>query len=329
MERFILYRLLTALISCSALASCTKDSDYIKQVDYNTIGLLIGDNFNLATFNAGMRPIGLQHALQQQGPYTVLVPSDQAFQNNNLSAQTLPLLASKDLSRLMHYHVIDGTYDLNTLPFLFNQEIRSKGGKLYVTHWVKEGDTVLTINGARVLAHHIPASNGMIHVIDRVLSPYKHDNLLDALKDNNSLSFFREAIRAAGMESLLQAPQEYTIFAPTNEALKEYGWVSLEHIRAQDPQELATVLRYHIVNSRRFVYDYVLNMDQSNKSKQAMLNGYTIDVQYVSNPYAYSPYQGLQIQGPGNITPIKLVSQDVLAGNGVLHSIGGVLKPTR
>lgn len=329
MKRLILYRYLLAIIGCSGLFSCTKDSDYIKQVDYNTIGLLIGDNFNLSTFNAGMRPLGLQQTLQEKGPYTVLVPSDQAFQNNLLSAQTLPLLASKDLSRLMQYHVIKGTYDLRKLPFLFNQEIRSNGGKLYVTHWVKEGDTVLTINGARVLSSNIPASNGLIHVINRVLSPYKHDDLLDAIQDNNSLSFFREAIRVAGLEALLQEPKEYTVFAPTNDALKEHGWISLEYIRAQHPQDLAAVLRYHIVPSRRFVYDYTLIMDKTNKTKQAMLNGYTIDVYYVSNPYAFPPYEGLQLQGPGNINPIKLASQDVLTGNGVLHSIGGVLKSTR
>lgn len=314
---------------CLLAASCSHDKDYVLDVDYNTTALVIADNDNLSVFNAGMRPIGLIQKLQAPGPFTVLVPSDAAFQKIGMDSKSIQLLSTQNLSNLMLYHIIDGTYRLDNLPFLFNQEIKSQRGKLYVTHWIKERDTILTINGARILNQRMTTSNGLIHVIDRVLEPFKHERLSDAIGDDNSLTFFKEALRSSGLEPLLNNAGEYTVFAPNNTAMKANGFTSLQQIHDTDPEVLKSFIRYHIADTRRFVYDYILTTDKTHISQQRMLDGYNCRINLLPDYLAPGSFLGITLQGPGNLSPVTVVKQDVLTGNGILHTIDGVLKPTR
>lgn len=320
---------LAFLAICTGFTSCTKDADYVLNIDYNTIAMVVADNENLSIFNAGLRPIGLHETLQKKGPFTVLVPSDDAFTKKLWNKENIQLLSSQNLSNLMQYHVIEGTYRLNELSFLFNQEVRSQKGKLYVTRWVKEKDTVLTINGSRVLTQNLPTSNGIIHIIDQVLEPFKHERLTDAIADDPQLTFFKEALRTSGVETLLASAGEYTVYAPNNAAMKAEGFPTIEAINASDPATLRKLINYHIVPSRRFVYDYVLTTDKTNSSQQNMLDGLACKVTLLADPWAPGSYTGISLQGPGNTQAIKLLKQDVLTGNGILHTINGILKATR
>lgn len=329
-QQLSLFILVFAMLA--GVVACKKDKN-IEQPDANSIGRVIGDNFNLSILNTGLTRTGLKAKLLETGPFTVIAPSDDAFVAAGYNT-VADLIAAEPtrISAMMKYHVLDGRYDFNRLPFLFNQEIRSyNGGKLFVTHWVKGTDTVLTINGAVLLAKNIKTSNGLIQVVDRVLQPYTFANVLEAIANERNLTLFYQALQRAGLTEILSKPEIYTVFAPDNAAMRAYGLSSLQAIETTDPAELRRMLRYHILADRRFVYDYILSSGTDTQVQQTMLDGNAISVILQPDPSIPNAFNGISLQGTGNTDEVQLsnTQRDVLAGNGVVHTIGSVLKITQ
>jgi uncharacterized surface protein with fasciclin (FAS1) repeats len=109
---------------------------------------------------------GLVETLKGEGPFTVFAPTDEAFARVP-KATLSALLQDKDqLKQVLLYHVVPGRVmaaqaaQLDSATTAQGQSftIRTQGGKVM-------------INGATVIQADIPASNGVIHVIDAVLLP--------------------------------------------------------------------------------------------------------------------------------------------------------------
>lgn len=324
-------RIFSLLLMGFVLSSCKKDENKLSDYDSNKINLVIADNFNLSAFSAALKRSGLDKTLQEgSGPYTTLVPSDAAFSLAGYNSPVSVLTANPTtISRIAQYHTLDGRYELNKLPYLFNQELRSRGGKLYATHWIKGTDTVLTLNGSRVISQNIPASNGLIQVLNRVLSPYLHDLLGDAVSAESSITLFTQALKSSGLLETINGAGPYTIFAPNNQAMQDLGFASVEQISSTDVEVLKRLVNYHIIKDRRFIYDYILSTGSSNISRQAMLDGNSVTMTLTPDPNAPGSFTGITLKGIGNTTAVKLVKQDILAGNGVLHIIDGALRITQ
>lgn len=105
--------------------------------------------------------------LSNTGPFTVFAPTNDAF--NKLPAGTVEGLLKpekkKDLRNILEYHVFVGVLKQENLHD--GQKVGEVNGD-NVTIGIKEGK--MTVNGANVLAT-IPASNGVIYVLDGVLLP--------------------------------------------------------------------------------------------------------------------------------------------------------------
>lgn len=308
---------------------CSKDDEVIA-TNSNRIGQVLADNFNLTVMNAVMNRSNIAATLNAAGPYTLFAPSDEAFQKAGYSSALSVMGASQPLiARIGAYHMLEGKYDLNKMPFLFNQEISSLGGKLYVTRWVKDGDTILTINGSRLLSAGIQASNGYVQVIDRMLEPYLHENITAAMAAENQLTLFFQAVQRAGLTELLQGAGPYTVYAPNNAAMITRGYTTLEAIDAADVNEIKALVRYHIVADRRFVNDYILSTGKSARSSQGMLDNNAVAITLTPDPQQPGAYNGITLMGTGNTSVTKLVRQDIITGNGVLHITDQVLRITQ
>lgn len=266
----------------------------------------------------------------ENGPFTILAPSDAAFA---IAGYSKPenILAERPavISNIGRYHTMDGFYELNKLPFLFNQELRTRGGKVFATHWVKGVDTVLTLNGSRVVANNIPSSNGLIQVLDRVLTPYQHDKIADAITADVSITLFAQAMLRSGIKNTLDGDGPYTVFAPNNSAMADLGYKTVQQIETADVGELRRLVDYHILRDRRFVYDYILSAGPSNTAKQAMLDGNSVNIKLVPNSSSPGSFSGIVLRGIGNSKDISLVKQDILTGNGVLHIVDQTLRITQ
>jgi len=323
--------LFAILLTGCCLQSCIKDADFISTIDYNTVGYKVADNFNLSLFNAALSRSSNDKKLLESGPFTVLAPSNTAFQNFGYATTTAVRTESQSrMSKIATYHILEGKFELDKLPYLFNQQIESRGGKLFVTRWIKGPDTVITINGSKVILNNISASNGLIHVIDKVLEPYQFDDIKDAIASENSITLFSHALQKTGLTSLLQKNGSYTIFAPSNAAMASIGMNTIHDVDNADPKVLSDLIYYHIVGDRKFVYDYILTAGPSNSSKQTMLNGHAVNIKLVRGSQdPMDMFSKITIMGPGNTVPIEIGKADLLSGNGVLHIVNGVFKITR
>lgn len=319
------------LVSYGMVFNGCKKDDALKHAGNNNISAIIADNFNLSVYNTALIRTGLAKTTDQEGQFTAIAPSDDAFRNAGLGNSTTILsIDPARISAIMNYHILNGVYEFNKLPFLFNQEIRSaNGGKLFVTHWVKRGDTILTINGAKIVSKNIKAANGLIQVIDRVLEPYSHDRVTAAIASDRDLSLFYQALQRSGLTEILNGKGPYTVFAPNNAAMIAAGLPTIEEIDGMDPVVLQGLMRYHILSDRRFVYDYVLSSGAANRSDQTMIDGKSIQVILKPNPQVAGAFTGIELKGTGNTSVIQLTKQDVLTGNGVVHTIGSLLKITQ
>jgi uncharacterized surface protein with fasciclin (FAS1) repeats len=111
---------------------------------------------------------GLAETLSGKGPYTVFAPTDRAFKK--VPAETLEALGNdrKALRRVLLYHVADGRYPAarvvrkHSIPTLAGPRLE-----------VSVRKDVVRVGGARVVTPNVKASNGVIHVINRVLIPPK------------------------------------------------------------------------------------------------------------------------------------------------------------
>ena len=157
---------LAALLALPALASAQhKHTD--KTPMKNIVQVAI-DAGNFKTLAAALQAAGLVDALQGQGPFTVFAPTDAAFAK--LPAGTLDqLLADKEkLTSILTYHVVSGRV-------MAADVVNAKGAKPATLNGqtldiAVRGDKVY-VNGAQVITADLVASNGVIHVIDRVLIP--------------------------------------------------------------------------------------------------------------------------------------------------------------
>ena len=133
---------------------------------------VIAENDNLSFFAVLLNATDLVTTLQSGGPYTVFAPSNDAFGNMPREAFASLLTDDGERMRVLSAHVVNGSY---TTADLLNV---TRGGNTTTVETLAGGNltisangSVLSIDNATIVAPDINASNGVVHVIDRVLSP--------------------------------------------------------------------------------------------------------------------------------------------------------------
>ena len=169
-----------AVASALVLAACGSDSDTTDttapaasdttaaMAEPGTIVEVAQGNADFSTLVAAIVAADLAETLSGEGPFTVFAPTNEAF--DALPAGELDRLlepANKDeLANILTYHVVEG--EVMSSDLTDGQKAKTlEGGTLTVTI---NGKTV-KINDATVATADVPASNGVVHVIDQVLLP--------------------------------------------------------------------------------------------------------------------------------------------------------------
>jgi uncharacterized surface protein with fasciclin (FAS1) repeats len=154
----------TALVAGSLLlgSSVTENRDEPRS---NIVEVAVSaGSFN--TLVAAVQAAGLVETLSGEGPFTVFAPTDEAFALIP-EADLQALLADKEaLTAVLTYHVVPGKVLAKDVVTLSSAE--TVNGQS-VEIMVRDGKVM--IDGATVVATDIEASNGVIHVIDRVILP--------------------------------------------------------------------------------------------------------------------------------------------------------------
>ena len=143
-------------------------SNFFVNAQEKSIVALAASTENLSTLVAAVKAAGLVETLQGEGPFTVFAPTDEAFAA--LPAGTLEsLLKPENKSKLVSiltYHVVPGMVKSSDLSD--GQEAKTVEGSDVK---VKLTDQGAMINDAKVVAADVNASNGIVHVINKVILP--------------------------------------------------------------------------------------------------------------------------------------------------------------
>lgn len=131
------------------------------------------NNDDFQTLVMAIKAADLVGTLEGKGPFTVLAPTDDAFAklpDGTLAALLEPENKEK-LQAILTYHVLPGAISSEEVIKLKLPET-VQGGTVAIE---TDDDGKVTINGANVILADVPASNGVIHVIDTVLIPAQEE----------------------------------------------------------------------------------------------------------------------------------------------------------
>ncbi len=137
-----------------------------------TIVDVAAGNKQFSTLVSLVKKAGLVKALSsKKGKLTVFAPTNAAFAK--LGKKTLAAVGKdkKLLTSILTYHVVKGAVPAATVVKLNGKKVKTLNGKK-VKITVRKGPRVF-VNSSRVVKTDVKASNGIIHVIDRVLIPPK------------------------------------------------------------------------------------------------------------------------------------------------------------
>jgi uncharacterized surface protein with fasciclin (FAS1) repeats len=120
---------------------------------------------SFSTLIAAVEAAGLTEALQGDGPFTVFAPTDEAFAALPPGTVDALLQDKEQLARILSYHVVSGRVTASEVAGI-DSAPTLEGRSLSI-----DSSSGVRINDAQVVTADVMASNGVIHVIDKVLIP--------------------------------------------------------------------------------------------------------------------------------------------------------------
>lgn len=262
---------------------------------------------------------------------TVFAPTDAAFSklpapfNNasNISSISDPaqIAALKNIllyhvlgSRVLRNQITPGRSNATTLKPV----VAANDNVIYISNSLG----ILLINGkSLVLLANVPATNGVIHVIDDVLIP-PSQNIAQIAIGNPAFSTLVAALVKTNLAGVFTGTGNFTVFAPTNAAFAQLpapfnNAANISNIN--DPAQitaLANILKYHVTGSRYFAWDLGIFRSISTLANQPnnTLTGVL-------------GFDGGYVKGISNPSFSRIHPANILALNGVVQVIDRVLLP--
>ncbi|MGF1505957.1 MAG: fasciclin domain-containing protein, partial [Anaerolineae bacterium] len=259
---------------------------------------------------------GLAATLTEEGPFTIFAPTDEAFQATLEDRALTVGDLTADLALLnevLLYHVVEGTVSAEDLTGM--ETVTTLQGE-EITVEVDDGEVIL--NGSVIVVDtDIEASNGIIHVVDGVLVPPTADTVLrpnipQLAQNVEGFSTLVAAVEAAGLLETLGGTGPFTVFAPTDDAFADaLGTLGLtaEDLLG-DTELLEQILLYHVVDGAVTASDLI----EDGATLVPPAQGDLLQTNLVTGDVVLN----------GAIT---VEAADLLASNGIVHVIDGVLLP--
>jgi uncharacterized surface protein with fasciclin (FAS1) repeats len=273
---------ISTLLLCSLLcgwSACLKPSDSDMLISHSVpfkngdINKALAGEPSLKLFYQAYTRLGLSAWIDATNGYTIFAPVDSAMKAAGLDENTISSLSMDSLRKLISYHFVSGALDdlamtsstLSIRALSFRKDTTFDpytGYTVYTAPLYVQEDGQFFLNGfpVRKNAPVIPASNGFIYPITRLLPALPDQHLYDVIASQPDLSLFKAAlilgdsIRMAYLQSLwgvhdsatmdifwlshpkltIQGGSLPTILAPTNAAFNKAGFFTADDIRKYD-----------------------------------------------------------------------------------------------
>ena len=138
----------------------------------------------------------------------------------------------------------------------------------------------------------------------------------ELITGGNNFTLLKAALVRAGLDGTLSQPGAYTVFAPSDNAFKLFGYADVNAINAAPVDLLKTVLQYHVIGTRIGASDVSAGINTS----QQTVSGLPV---YISKVSSSSTGTSSTI----SINGARVLQADGQANNGVVHAIDRVLLP--
>ncbi|KAM4565707.1 periostin, osteoblast specific factor b isoform 2-T2 [Odontesthes bonariensis] len=266
---------------------------------YGSLGTVKATSTQTFSDKSKLRP-----EIEGPGSFTFFAPSNEAW--DLLDEEMRNALVSNvniELYNALHYHMVNKrllTKDLRngiTVTSMYNDL------DLQINHY---SNGVVTVNCARIVYGNQVATNGVVHVIDRVISAVGN-NIQEYLDMSDDLTTLNDMAQTAGLLEKLGQPGHYTLFAPTNDAFDKLDSDMLERLQS-DKDVLKALLSFHLLDSVQ--------------CSEAIMAGSSYETLEGNNIEIGCDGESLTVNG------IKMVlKKDIVTTNGVIHLIDQVLLP--
>uniref|UniRef100_A0A8C2ZQ44 Periostin, osteoblast specific factor b n=1 Tax=Cyclopterus lumpus TaxID=8103 RepID=A0A8C2ZQ44_CYCLU len=266
---------------------------------YGTVGLVKATSTQKYAEVSKLKP-----EIEGSGSFTFFAPSNDAW--DLLDEEMRGALVSNvniELYNALHYHMANKrllTKDLKngmTVTSMYNDL------GLQINHY---STGVVTVNCARIIYGNQVATNGVVHVIDRVISAVGN-TIQDVIEVDDDLTTLSDVAQTTGFLEKLGQPGHYTLFAPTNEAFESLGSEVLERLQG-DKEVLKALLNFHLLDSVQ--------------CSEAIMAGTSYETLEGNSIEIGCDGESLTVNG------IKMVlKKDIVTTNGVIHLIDQVLMP--
>lgn len=262
-------------------------------------------DLGLSRFHLLVLRNNMSDMLQTQGAFTVFAPTDAAFRGASQYewARINPMDGSDSL---LLYHLAPGRLPIDTFITRNQQFVTMYHNKKIRVSKYAYG--VATVNCARIIRPDEKATNGLVHVIDKVIKPLDiQGTLTERLFADDRYSQFQMALFVSDMMTQLQDDErEFTVLAPTNQAFSKLPNDLLARILT-DASTAEKVIRHHVVKGVYCGDAIVVSVGLKVLDEGRVLFRCT--------------------KGGLRTNNAKVVDQDILASNGVIHGIDQVLLP--
>ena len=213
-------------------------------------------NGSFTTLVAALQATGLDTVLDDpDATFTVFAPTDAAFGLLGQGAVSALLDDPDTLKNILLYHVIQGSEVLQDGALTVAQ---SEANKVEMANGAKTAlslaNNTLFVNKSAVALADVMADNGVIHVVDQVITVptakgEPTQTIVDIAASNDDFTTLVTALTAADLVTTLSdTSATFTVFAPTNAAFDKIEDAALDGILA-DTDALTAILLKHVVNN--------------------------------------------------------------------------------
>ncbi len=301
-----------------------------------TIAEIVQSVDSLSLFAGAIDAVGMELAFANAGPLTVFAPGNAAFEGVAPEVMDELLADPARLAEILQYHIVVDSVDATQLAQL--DSVQTAAGQPITVTIDLNGR--LMVNEALIVYADIPAANGVIHVINQILTPSTTNlalpvvnpdlialrdrpaddtleqlkradtsaqTIVEIVKSISGLTTMGTAIDAAGLNDPLQGDGPFTLFVATDPAFRELPDEALEAL-LNDTEALTALLQYHLVTG------VVTSADMEELPTLVNAAGAELSVRVQTNGRIF-------------INGAPVYQADIEAANGIIHVIGGVLLP--
>ncbi|XP_033111952.1 uncharacterized protein sll1483-like [Anneissia japonica] len=263
-------------------------------------------SLNLNTLVELITKADLTEMLTGTDGLTIFGPTDDAFGK-------LPLKVKEELEKdknfltdVLLYHVIESEIYSTKLKNELLVPSCLESTSVRINIYDKLVPELVTATGSPISKPDNVATNGVIHVLDRVMFPIPLNDILTLVSSTGNFSTLLKAIEVSGIKDLLKGGP-YTLFAPTNKAFEKLPPGKLDGLLA-NKDELQKILSRHLVNGTMFSAA-LKRVDKVTTRENDVV---TI---------------GISSNGDLSVEKANVIIADAATTNGVVHVIDTMLLP--